>query len=122
MLPILADQVTPVFDALLTVAVNCCVPADRMLALVGVICTLIGSAELELMVIVAVACLEVVATLVAVTVAVVLVVTAGAVYIPELEILPALVDQVTALVEASLTVAANCCVPPDFRLRLLGVI
>jgi hypothetical protein len=122
MLPILADQVTPVFDVLLTVAVNCCVPADLMFALVGVICTLIGATELDAMVIVAVACLLVFATLVAVTVAVVLVVTDGAVYSPELEILPALVDQVTAFVDASVTVAANCCVPPDLRLVLLGVI
>jgi hypothetical protein len=93
-----------------------------MLALLGVICTLIGVAEPELMVIVAVARLVEFATLVAVTVAVVLFVTDGAVYIPELEILPALVDQVTAFVEASLTVAANCCVPPDVRLVLPGVI
>jgi hypothetical protein len=74
------------------------------------------------MVMVAVACLVVSATLVAVTVAVVLDATDGAVYRPELEMLPALVDQVTALVEALLTVAANGCVPPDFRLALPGVI
>ncbi|HTM36889.1 MAG TPA: hypothetical protein VL156_09090 [Terriglobales bacterium] len=118
----LADQVTPVFDVLLTVAWNCCDPADLMLALDGVICTLIAVTELGLTLTVAVACLLVFATLVAVTVAVVLVVTEGAVNSPELEILPALADQVTEFVEALLTVAANCCVPPDFRLVLPGVI
>jgi len=122
MLPILADQVTAVFVVLLTVAVNCCVPADLMLALVGVTCTLTGVTELELIVMVAVACLVAFATLVAVTDALVFVVIAGAVYSPELEMLPALVDQVTAFVEAPLTVAANCCFPPDVRLTLPGVI
>ena len=62
---------------------------------------------------VALAELEGAATLVAVTVIVVVVDTAGAVNNPVPEMEPAVVDQVTAWLEAFVTVAANCIVPPE---------
>jgi hypothetical protein len=60
------------------------------------------------------------AVLVAVTVAVALLVTVGAVYIPPLDMLPALADHETAVLLVPCTVAANCCVFPDVRLELVG--
>ncbi len=76
-MPVLADQVTAVFVVPVTVAVNCCVPPDATVAEVGEIVTVTGAGA----VIVAVALADFVgsATLVAVTVAVVLAVTLGAV-------------------------------------------
>jgi hypothetical protein len=62
---------------------------------------------------VALADLEVDATLVAVTVTPVVADTTGAVNKPVLEILPPVVDQVTAWFEVLATVALNCCVPPE---------
>ena len=61
------------------------------------------------------------ATLVARTVTVVAVVTLGAVRYPVLEIVPALADQVTAVLLASWTFAKNCWNPPDATLALVGV-
>jgi hypothetical protein len=61
----------------------------------------------------ALADLEVDATLVAVTVILVVADTAGAVNKPVLEIVPPVVDQVTAWFEVLATVVLNCCVPPE---------
>jgi len=49
------------------------------------------------------------ATLVAVTVTVVLTLTVGAANSPELEIDPAVADQVTAVFVLPVTVGVNCC-------------
>lgn len=66
------------------------------------------------------ALLVVSATLVTVMVALVLVVTEGAVNRPELEMLPTLVDQVTDVLLVPLTSALNCWVPADDTLALAG--
>jgi len=50
----------------------------------------------------------------------VLLATVGAVYIPPLEILPAVADHVTVVLLVPCTVAANCCVFPEVRLVLVG--
>ena len=68
---------------------------------------------------VALALLVVSASLVAVTVYVPAVL--GAVYIPDVLIVPPLVDQVTAGFVVLLTVAVNCCVPPAITFALLGL-
>lgn len=60
------------------------------------------------------------AALVAVTVALVLLVTFGAVNIPPLETVPALADHVTAVLLVPCTVALNCWVLPEARLALPG--
>lgn len=60
------------------------------------------------------------AALVAVTVTEVELETDGAVNMPVLEIDPAVVDQTTDVLLVPLTVAANCCVPPEVRLALVG--
>src|SRR5437879_7678763 len=60
------------------------------------------------------------AALVAVTVTVVLVLTAGAVKSPELEIVPAVADQVTAVLVEPVTVAVNCWVPAEATEALVG--
>ena len=60
------------------------------------------------------------ATLVAVTVAKVVVVTEGAWKRPELETLPLLADQVTAVLLVPVTYAVNCCEPPELMLALVG--
>ena len=62
---------------------------------------------------VALADLDDAATLVAVTVIVVVVDTAGAANIPVPEMEPAVVVQTTAWFEVFATVAANCAVPPE---------
>ena len=69
---------------------------------------------------VALADFEVDATLIAVTVTVVVVDTTGAVNKPVLEIVPALADQVTAWFEVLATVAVNCCVPPEALVTKVG--
>lgn len=64
--------------------------------------------------------------LVAVTVTVVLLLTAGAMNLPVLETLPAVVDQITAVLEVPLTAALNCSdplattVPPDGEIVICG--
>jgi len=78
-----------------TVAVNCCVPLERMVAVVGEM-EMVTTGGVVVMVTVAFTCLLVSATLVAVTVAFVVVVTAGPVYKPVVEIVPRVVLQVTA--------------------------
>ena len=62
------------------------------------------------------------AELVAVTVAVVVVDTLGAVNRPPSEILPAVVDQMTAVLLVPCTAAANCWVFPEATLVLVGEI
>ena len=62
------------------------------------------------------------ATLVAVTDAVVAVLTEGAVYRPVLEIAPLVADQVTPFLVAPVTVPLNCWVFPEFTVTLAGVI
>lgn len=46
--------------------------------------------------------------------------TDGAVSRPVLEIEPALVDQTIEVLLVPLTLAANCCVPPDVTVALVG--
>src|SRR5437879_4199996 len=60
------------------------------------------------------------AALVAVTITVVLVLTAGAVKSPELESDPAVADQVTAVLVEPVTVAVNCWVPAETTEALTG--
>jgi hypothetical protein len=57
---------------------------------------------------------------VAITVTLMLEVQVGALRTPELEIDPALVDQVTAVFVVPFTLAVNCLVPPDETVALLG--
>jgi hypothetical protein len=116
--PPVAVQVTDVFEVLLTVAVNCCVPAEMRLDEVGDTATLTPASGFT--VTVAREYLVGSATLVAVTVAVEVVVTLRAVNSPLLEIVPPSAVQVTAEFELLLTVAENCCVPADGTLALLG--
>jgi hypothetical protein len=117
--PLLAVHTTAVFEVFLTVAVNCCVPAEMTLDEVGETVTLTGTVS-GFTVIVDCERLFGSATLVAVTVAVVGTVTLGAVNIPLLVIVPVLAVQVTAGFAAWATVAENCCVPADARMALLG--
>ncbi len=62
----------------------------------------------------------VLALLVAVTVTLVLLLTFGAVNMPPLETVPAVADQVTAVLLVPWTVAENCCVFPDVKVVLDG--
>ncbi len=66
--------------------------------------------------------MAVLAWLVALTVTVVFEVTVGAVKSPEVEIDPALADQVTAVFVEPLTEAVNCCFPPEVTVALVGEI
>src|SRR5262245_19907706 len=68
----------------------------------------------------ALALLVVSATLVAVTVAEVVVETVGAVNFPSSVMLPLVVDQVTDVLLVPLTNALNCLVPADDTLELVG--
>ena len=116
--PLLAVQVTPVFEVLLTLAVNCWVPADNRLMELGEIVTLMladGFTVTE-------ACADLVlsAKLVAVMVAVVDELTLGAVNTPSVEIVPPFALQLTPVFEVLLTVAANRWLPPDGRLDEVG--
>ncbi len=62
------------------------------------------------------------ATLVALTEAVVLTLTVGAVKSPEVETVPALADQFTAVLVVPVTVSVNSCVPPDGTIAEAGEI
>jgi hypothetical protein len=107
MVPPVADQVTALFVAPVTVAVNCCILPVESEAEVGDIDTdNVGA----LTVTVAEADLVVSAALVAVTVSVPPVL--GAVYKPLEEIVPPVADQVTAVFAVPVTMAVNCCVRP----------
>jgi hypothetical protein len=72
-------------------------------------------------VIAALADLVVSATLVAVSVAVVVLVTTGAVNSPALLTVPAVTDHVTAWLLLLITWAENCCVPPDGTVAVVGL-
>jgi hypothetical protein len=116
--PAVADQFTAVLVVPCTVATNCFVLPDVRVELVGEIEMLTtGAAETAT---VAVACTAVFAALVAVIVTVVLLVTLGAVNKPLLEMLPAVADQVTAVLLVPCTRAENCCVAPEATLTLVG--
>lgn len=104
--PPVADQLTAVFVAPLTVAVNCCEPPVNSEAETGEIDTAAGT----LTVTAADADLVESATLVAVAVYVPLVV--GAVYRPLDDTVPPLIDQVTLVLADPVTLAVNCCEPP----------
>ena len=121
--PALVDHTTAVLLVPLTVAKNCCVPAEARLALLGFRVTVMPVVDAGgFTVTVADAFESTEAALVAVTVTYDIVETVGAVSTPVLEIEPALVDQVTPLFVEPLTVAENCCVPPDATLALVGEI
>ena len=118
--PSVVLHVTAVLLEPVTVAVNCSVPPEETVALVGEI--EIATAPGALTVTVDEAEMAVLAWLVAVTVTVVLEVTVGAVKSPEVEIDPALADQVTAVFVEPLTEAVNCWVPPEVTVVLVGEI
>lgn len=123
MTPALALQVTAWLLVLLTVAVNCWLPLEDTVALVGEIAMLTGATvPLLLMVSAALASTPGSATLVAVTVTWIVAVTVGAVNRPLGEIVPALADQRTDWLLASLTVAVNCWVPFEVSVALRGEI
>lgn len=118
MLPPVALQVTAVFVVPVTLTENCCVPPVDTETVVGVIET--ATTGVDVTVTVAEADLVASAALVAVTVYVPVVL--GAVYRPELEIVPALAVQVTAVFVDPLTVAVNCCVAPAWMETVTGLI
>lgn len=60
------------------------------------------------------------AALFAVTVTVVVVETDGAVSTPVLEMVPAVVDQITEVLLVPVTDAENCCVLPAVKVALVG--
>ena len=101
-----------------TVALNCCVPPVRTLAVAGV------TAEMETTtgaVTVTVAVEVLVGSAAAVAVMVTVPAVAGAVNSPDAEIVPALADQLTAVLVVPETVALNCCVPPVRTFAVAGV-
>jgi hypothetical protein len=119
MVPAVADQVTEVFLEPVTVALNCWVPPELSVTVVGemvtetvggVTVTVAEAEELGL------------AWLVAVTVTVVVEVTLGAVKRPEVEIEPAVADQVTAVLVEPVTVAVNCWLAPELAVTVVGEI
>jgi len=110
--PAVVVQVTAWFEVFVTVAANCTVPPEETVVEAGEIATEIGC-DAGPTVTVALADLDGAATLVAVTVIVVVVDTVGAANNPVPEIEPAVVVQVTAWFEVFVTVAANCTVPPE---------
>ncbi|MCE5307117.1 MAG: hypothetical protein LLG20_05710 [Acidobacteriales bacterium] len=116
--PLTTDHVTAVFAAPATVALNCCVPPAAILADVGLILTVTPET-----VTVASAYTVGTASLVTRTVSVwPELLPVGAVYNPELEIVPVplTTDQVTAVFGVPVTVALNCCVPPCTTLAAVG--
>jgi len=48
-------------------------------------------------------------------------VTVGAAKRPSLEIVPALADQVTAVLLVEVNVAVNCCLPPETTVNVVGM-
>ena len=115
--PAETDHVTAVFDVLLTWAEKLVVPPGAMVAVMGVIETV--TPEVVATVTVADADFVVSAALVAFTVYIPAVL--GAVYNPELETIPALADQVTAVFQLPETDAANWTCPPGITVGALGV-
>jgi hypothetical protein len=108
--------VTVVFEVFCTVAPNCCVAPEATVGLEGETVTTIGAVTETTVLDFAVLS----ATLVAVTVKVVLLEIVGAVNKPVLEIVPAVADQVTVVFEVFCTVAPNCCVAPEATVGLEG--
>ena len=106
--PLVAFQVTLVFEVLLTSAVNCWVFPEPIVVLGGFTLTWIGAGAAAEIVTVAVPTAVGLETLAAVIVAVTLELTCGAVYSPALEIEPTLACQVTAVFVAWLTATENC--------------
>jgi hypothetical protein len=119
MLPLLAVQLTAVFDVLMTVATNCCVPAEGTVAETGEMPTVM--VPIGLIVTTEWAVLVASAMLVAVIVADVVELTLGAVNIPALVMVPGLALQTTLVFEVLLTVAAKCRLPPEDKLLELGL-
>ena len=117
--PVPMLQLTPELDPSLdTVTVKACVPPPTRLAVAGLIApTLIGVS-----VTVAAADLVVSVLLVAVTVAEVAVITAGAVYTPAEVTLPVEAVHVTpALAPSAVTVAVNVWLAPPMRVAVVGL-
>jgi hypothetical protein len=107
--PAVADHTTDVLLVPVTVAENCCVLPDATVALNGLTLTLTFVGVLGgFTVTVANALASADAALVAVTVMEYVAETVGAVNKPALEMDPAVVDQVTAVLLDPLTVAKNC--------------
>jgi len=121
--PTLALHVTAVSVVLATVAVKACVPPEATVVLVGEIAIETGRAvPAGLMVTLAVATFVESAVLVAVMVACSVEVTVGAVNNPDAEIVPTFAVQVTVVLLALFTVAANCCTPPESIVAVTGSI
>jgi hypothetical protein len=127
------DQVTAVFVVPVTVAVNCCVPPSATIAVVGEMVTVIvggGGVITGVMVTVAFALLVGSALATAVTVTCTDTLVVGAVYRPLLEIVPfcafppttLFTSHCTVVLLEPVTVAWNCCVPPEVTLALVGEI
>ena len=107
--PAVVDHTTDVLLVPLTVAENCCVFPDTTVALSGFTLTLIFVGAVGgFTVTVADALASPDAPLLAVTVREEVAETVGAVNKPALEIEPAVVDHVTAVLLAPITVATNC--------------
>jgi hypothetical protein len=116
--PLVAYQVTPVLLVPCTEARNCCELPEATDALLGETATVIGVPGLT--VTMALDCAPL-AALVAVTVTLVVVETAGAVYRPAPVIVPALADQETAVLLVPCTVALNGWLEPDNSDALVGL-
>ena len=118
--PAVVYHSTDVLLVPLTVAENCWVAADASEALRGFTDTVIPVLTGGFTVTVAEAFTVVAAALVAVTVTYEVALTVGAVRTPLLEIEPAEVDQMTAVLLDPPTIAENCCEPPDASVELVG--
>ena len=118
--PFEADQVTEGFEALFTVAENCWAAPEATLADVGVMETETGSCGAGSTETEACALFEGSATLVAMTITLVVEDTLGAVNVPSEEMFPLEADQVTLVFEVLLTLAENCCEAPETTLAGLG--
>jgi hypothetical protein len=119
-LPEVADHITAVLLVPFTAALNCCVPPDVRAALPGETTTLTVVGAEGLTVTLALAFLVVSAALVAVTVTLVLLETAGAVNMPLQQTLPEVADHMTDVLLVPCTTALKCWVPPDVRTTLPG--
>jgi len=114
LLPVVVFKVTPVLLVPVMLAVNCCVLPEDTVAVCGETATggvTVTTAEPDLVES---------AELVALTLTVVVTVTAGAVNNPEEDIVPAVVFQVTPVFLVPVTVAVNCCVPPEVTVAVGG--
>src|SRR5215469_13566276 len=122
MVPFEADQVTAVFEVLLTVAENCCVLPEPTCAELGETDTTMAETGGSRGVTVSDVLADLVesAMLVARTTTWVSAVTFGAANMPPDEILPFDAHQATAVFAVLLTVAVNCCFPPEGRIPPSG--